>query len=65
MKIVTINLPDVYVKALETLTAELGVFPSRSEAIRTALRQFVSKEIETATQLEQLASIEVKGGAFF
>ena len=46
MRIITINLPDAYVKALEKLTAELGIFPSRSEAIRTALRAFITKEID-------------------
>lgn len=60
VQIITINLPNSYVKALEKLTADLGLFPSRSEAIRTALRQFVDKELEYAEKLEELNNLEVK-----
>lgn len=67
MRIITINLPEVYVEALEKLTADLRIYPSRSEAIRTALRNFVNKELENAQNLGKLNAIEVKrrGGMFF
>ncbi|MHA2288597.1 MAG: ribbon-helix-helix domain-containing protein, partial [Promethearchaeota archaeon] len=39
MKIITINLPEKYLEAIQTLN-DLGIYPSRSEAIRTALSEF-------------------------
>ena len=43
MKICTINLPEQYVESLDNMV-DLGFFPSRSEAMRQALKQFLSKE---------------------
>jgi len=40
MQIITINLPEKYLAAIKTLN-ECGVYPSRSEAIRIALRDFL------------------------
>ena len=37
MKIITINIPEEMVRAFQKLS-EIGVFPSRSEAMREALR---------------------------
>lgn len=37
MKIVTVNLPESYLKAIELMIDE-GRYPNRSEAIRTAVR---------------------------
>ena len=51
-KIVTIALPDVYVNDLLTLE-NFGVFPSRSEAIRTAVYRFLVKESKTNEQIER------------
>ena len=51
MKIITINLPEKYLEAIQTLN-DLGVYPSRSEAIRTALRQFLSDELKMFNNLE-------------
>ena len=45
MRNVTLNVPDCFCNALEKLLT-LGVYPSRSEAIRVALKQFIDKEIE-------------------
>ncbi|MHA1585034.1 MAG: ribbon-helix-helix domain-containing protein [Promethearchaeota archaeon] len=45
MKIVTINIPDQYLDCLETLV-NLGFFPSRSEAVRVALKKFLTREME-------------------
>lgn len=41
---ITINIPDVYDNALMFLK-QLGVIPSRSEAIRRALRDFLNEEL--------------------
>jgi len=43
LKITTINLPEQYIESLRHLV-DLGYFPSRSEAIRQALKQFLNKE---------------------
>ncbi|TET01920.1 MAG: ribbon-helix-helix protein, CopG family [Promethearchaeota archaeon] len=51
MKIITINLPEKYLEAIQTLN-DLGVYPSRSEAIRTALSEFLSDELKMFQNLE-------------
>ncbi|MFX0032996.1 MAG: ribbon-helix-helix domain-containing protein [Candidatus Hodarchaeota archaeon] len=51
MKIITINLPEKYLAAIQTLN-DLGVYPSRSEAIRIALRDFLKDELEMYKNLE-------------
>lgn len=53
MKICTINLPEPFLAALEKLT-EYGLYPSRSEAIRVALRDFLSKELQIAQKLKEV-----------
>ena len=51
MKIITINLPEKYLEAIQTLN-DLGIYPSRSEAIRTALSQFLDDELKMFNNLE-------------
>jgi len=51
MKIITINLPEKYLEAIQTLN-DLGVYASRSEAIRVALGQFLNDEIKMFENLE-------------
>lgn len=43
MKIITVNLTAPHVRALQMLQ-DLGLYPSRSEAIRGALKQFLEEE---------------------
>lgn len=45
MKIITINLPEKYLTAIQILN-DMGRYPSRSEAIRVALHNFLSKELK-------------------
>jgi len=45
MKIVTVNVPESYVSAIEHLVGEDGLYPSRSELIRCAVREFLLKEL--------------------
>ena len=52
MKIITINLPEKYLSAIQTLN-DLGIYPSRSEAIRSALRDFLSEELKMDQDLEE------------
>ena len=51
MKIITINLPGKYLSAIQTLN-DMGVYPSRSEAIRIALRDFLEEELTMFNNLE-------------
>ena len=50
MQIITINIPRASVKALDRLV-ELQHFPSRSEAIRTAIRDFFLTEVQHSKYL--------------
>ena len=48
MRPITVHLPERYLKYLERLV-ELGLYPSRSEAIRVAIRDLVMKELWVAS----------------
>ncbi len=50
MKNITINIPELYDKKIQWLIAR-KLIPSRSEAIRTALREFLHKEYNTNLDL--------------
>ncbi len=43
MKLISVNLPETYLKVLEILVAEQK-FPNRSEAIRVAIRDLIKTE---------------------
>ena len=51
MKIITINLPEKYLDAIQILN-DMNLYPSRSEAIRTALSNFLSKELKMYNDLD-------------
>ncbi len=51
MKIITINLPEKYLAAIQILN-DMGLYPSRSEAIRTALQNFLTDELKMFKNLE-------------
>jgi len=61
MKIVTINIPDQYLDCLETMV-NMGFFPSRSEAVRQALRRFLTIEQEMNKDLapERFQALKVQ-----
>lgn len=48
MKIITVNLPTSYLKAIDMLIGDKGLYPSRSELIRVAVREFLNAELESA-----------------
>lgn len=62
MKIITINVPVSYLQAIDSLCGEGGLYPSRSELIRVAVRDFLIKEIEASKAFtkyqNQIISIE-------
>ncbi|MEM2145240.1 MAG: type II toxin-antitoxin system ParD family antitoxin [Candidatus Jordarchaeaceae archaeon] len=44
MKLISIKLPNAYIEGLNELV-EMGIYPSRSEAIRVAVRDMLKKEL--------------------
>lgn len=44
MKIISVQLPQSLINAIDTLVKR-GVYPNRSEAIRTAIRELIRKEL--------------------
>jgi Arc/MetJ-type ribon-helix-helix transcriptional regulator len=54
MQTVTINIPSVYIDAIGILI-DKGLFPSRSEAIRVALRDFLKRELQMVEALLDLS----------
>ena len=53
MKIVTVNVPQSYVDAIKKLVGQEGIYPSRSELIRVAVREFLLKELKMEEELEK------------
>lgn len=48
MKVVTVNVPEAYIEAIKKLVGDDGLYPSRSELIRCAVREFLLKEMGLA-----------------
>ena len=48
MKIITVNLPVNDIKTIKNFVGENGLYPSRSELIRVAIRDFLVKELHVA-----------------
>jgi len=55
MKIITVNLPVQYLKMIEGLIGENGLYPSRSELIRVAVRDFLIRELESAERFTDMS----------
>lgn len=45
------NVPESYIDAINKLIGENGLYPSRSELIRSAVREFLIKEIRMAKNM--------------
>ncbi len=60
MKIVTVNIPESYLDSIERLIGENGLYPSRSELIRCAVREFLIKELRNANEMIKYKEIEVE-----
>jgi len=59
MKIVTVNVPESYIDAINKLIGEDGLYPSRSELIRCAVREFLLKELKAANLLVKYNTTEI------
>jgi len=44
VQLVTVKMSDIYVNGLDKLV-EIGMYPSRSEAIRVAIRDLLRREL--------------------
>ena len=44
MKLITLYLPETYIKALDQLVTE-KFYPNRAEAIRVAVRDMINEEV--------------------
>jgi len=54
---ITIALPEIFVNNIKKLQ-EFGMVPSRSEAIRLAIREFLKKEVAICGLMEYSLSAE-------
>ncbi len=61
MKLISLNIPENYLKLLEVLVADRK-FPNRSEAIRMAIRDLIKIEfrIDEATKDYKVSSNEIE-----
>jgi Arc/MetJ-type ribon-helix-helix transcriptional regulator len=59
MKIVTVNVPESYIDAINKLIGENGLYPSRSELIRCAVRDFLLKELKAANNIVRFNNSEL------
>ena len=58
MKIVTVNVPESYLGAINKLIGENGLYPSRSELIRVAVRDFLLRELKMANNMAKYNEAE-------
>ena len=52
MRVITVKVPKAYLEELNRLV-EAGLFPSRSEAIRIAIRDLLRRELWAARGVKQ------------
>jgi len=51
IKIVTVNVPESYLDSIKKLVGNGGLYPSRSELIRVAVRDFLLRELKLADNM--------------
>ena len=47
------NVPESFIEAIKRLVGEGGLYPSRSELIRVAVREFLIRELKMAKNLNK------------
>ena len=60
MKIVTVNIPESYLDSIEKLVGGNGLYPSRSELIRVAVRDFLLRELKMANNMAKYNEAEIE-----
>ena len=63
LRIITVNLPVSYLKAIDSLTGQKGLYPSRSELIRVAVRSFLIRELDAAKSFEKYQQTQQRAAA--
>ena len=58
MKIVTVNIPEAYLDSIEKLVGNKGLYPSRSELIRVAVRDFLLRELKMANNMAKYKELK-------
>ena len=53
MKVITVNLPLQYLEFIENQLAVYAEYPSRSEWIRCAIREFIQKEVNLMKAMQK------------
>ena len=59
LRIVTINLPHPYIKAMKVLE-DIGLYNSRSQIVRVCLTEFLAKENQFLTELNDDSISQIK-----
>jgi hypothetical protein len=59
MKIITVNLPISYLGAVDSLIGDNGLYPSRSELVRVAVRDWLIRELEAGKSFSQFLTQRV------
>jgi len=60
IKIVTVNVPESYLASIEKLVGDHGLYPSRSELIRVAVKDFLIKELKMANNMAKYKEVNDK-----
>ncbi len=60
MKIVTVNIPESFLDSIEKLVGNNGLYPSRSELIRVAVRDFLIRELKMADNMAKYKETEIE-----
>ena len=59
MKIVTVNIPESFLDSIKKLVGGNGLYPSRSELIRVAVRDFLLRELKMADNMAKYKETEI------
>ena len=57
MKIITVNLQQEVIDTIETLIGNEGLYPSRSELIRVAVRDFLIQELNQNKKIQEYKDV--------
>ncbi|MEE9377793.1 MAG: ribbon-helix-helix domain-containing protein [Candidatus Lokiarchaeia archaeon] len=60
MKIVTVNIPESFLDSIKKLVGGNGLYPSRSELIRVAVRDFLLRELKMANNMAKYKETEIE-----
>lgn len=60
MKIVTVNIPESFLDSIKKLVGNNGLYPSRSELIRVAVRDFLIRELKMADNMAKYKETEIE-----